>query len=57
MKDLKYQIEHLEPLNLKEQGELHGGFVSINVRKKPNSPQHVNYFQCGCDNYCPKHRC
>lgn len=57
MKDLKYQIEHLEPLNLKEQGELHGGFVSINVRKKPNPPQHVNYFQCGCDNYCPKHRC
>jgi hypothetical protein len=44
MKDLKYQIEHLEPLNLKEQGELHGGFVSINVRKKPNSPQACELF-------------
>jgi len=55
MKDLKYQIEHLEPLNLKEQGELQGGFVSLDLEgAKPI--KNKNMFQCGCNNYCPKHR-
>lgn len=54
MKKIELLIQEFENLNIEEQSEVVGGFVSASLEneKKDNVEADTNYFQCSCNNYC-----
>jgi hypothetical protein len=54
MKKIELLIHEFENLNTEEQSEVVGGFVSASLEdKEKDHDADTNYFQCGCNNYCP----
>lgn len=55
MAKLDFILDSMTPLSKDEAGNVKGGFVTHTFPKvtKGGGGTQSNYFQCGCNNYCP----
>jgi len=54
MEKLDSLVERLNSLDTNDKKLICGGYVSISLRCNDPNEQDTNYFQCHCNNYCPK---
>ncbi len=52
MEKLDSLINHLNPLDLQEKGDIRGGYVALELSiERTFGDGDTNYFQCSCNNY------